>query len=206
MNIVSKSEVYIFVLQAKVCKLVGEASMGEEREEPQEDADQVEALTKALDMEKKRSEEYFTRLKYAQADAENLKKRYERQMEDVRKYCTEPLIIELLDVVDELELAVKAGRSANSAEAVTQGVEMTLKKLKKVLENHGVSPIECLGKPFDPSKHNAVAMTEKEDEEGCSIAEEVRKGYTMREKVIRPSVVKVVMKPSKSQKEMNSDE
>ena len=180
--------------------------MGEEREEPQEDADQVEALTKALDMEKKRSEEYFSRLKYAQADAENLKKRYERQMEDVRKYCTEPLIIELLDVVDELELAVKAGRSANSAEAVTQGVEMTLKKMKKVLENAGVSPIECLGKPFDPSKHHAVAMTEKEDAEGCTIGEEVRKGYTMREKVIRPSVVKVVVKPSKLQKEMNSDE
>ena len=174
--------------------------MGEEHKEPQEDADQVEALTKALDMEKKRSEEYFSRLKYAQADAENLKKRYERQMEDVRKYCTEPLIIELLDVVDELELAVKAGRSANSAEAVTQGVEMTLKKMKKVLENAGVSPIECLGKPFDPSKHNAVAMTEKEDAEGCTIGEEVRKGYTMREKVIRPSVVKVVVKPSKLQK------
>jgi len=180
--------------------------MGEERKEPQENADQVDILTKTLDSEKKRSEEYLTRLKYAQADADNLKKRYERQMDEVKKYCTEPLIIELLDVVDELELAVKSGRSANSAEAVTQGVEMTLKKLKKVLQNEGVSPIESLGKPFDPSKHAAVAMTEKEDEEGCTIAEEVRKGYTMREKVIRPSVVKVVVKPSKSQKEMNSDE
>ncbi|MGD0978681.1 MAG: nucleotide exchange factor GrpE [Candidatus Bathyarchaeia archaeon] len=180
--------------------------MSEEQKEPQEDADQVEAMARALDTEKKRSEEYLTRLKYAQADAENLKKRYERQMEEVRKYCTEPLIMELLDVVDELELAVKSGRSANSAEAVIEGVEMTLKKLKKVLENEGVSPIECLGKPFDPSKHNAIAKIEKEGEEGCTIAEEVRKGYTMREKVIRPSVVKVVVKPSKSQKEMNSNE
>jgi molecular chaperone GrpE len=189
-----------------VCKPDGEASMSEEQKEPQEDADQVEAMARALDTEKKRSEEYLTRLKYAQADAENLKKRYERQMEEVRKYCTEPLIMELLDVVDELELAVKSGRSANSAEAVIEGVEMTLKKLKKVLENEGVSPIECLGKPFDPSKHNAIAKIEKEGEEGCTIAEEVRKGYTMREKVIRPSVVKVVVKPSKSQKEMNSNE
>jgi molecular chaperone GrpE len=190
----------------KVCKPDGEASLSEEQKEPQENADQVEALARALDTEKKRSEEYLTRLKYAQADAENLKKRYERQMEEVRKYCTEPLIMELLDVVDELELAVKSGRSANSAEAVIEGVEMTLKKLKKVLENEGVSPIECLGKPFDPSKHNAIAKIEKEGEEGCTIAEEVRKGYTMREKVIRPSVVKVVVKPSKSQKEMNSNE
>ncbi len=180
--------------------------MGEEHEELQEDADQVEALTKALDVEKRRSEEYLTRLKYAQADAENLKKRYERQMEEVKKYCTEPLIMELLDVVDELELAVKSGRSTNSGEAVIQGVEMTLKKMKKALENVGVSPIECVGKPFDPTKHQAIATTESEDEGACTISEEVRKGYTMREKVIRPSIVKVVMKPSKSQKEMNSDE
>jgi molecular chaperone GrpE len=180
--------------------------MGEEQKEPQKDAEQVEALKDALDAEEKRSEEYLARLKYAQADIENLKKRYERQMEEVKKYCTEPLIVELLDVVDELELAVKSGRSSNSAEAVVQGVEMTLKKLKKVLEDQGVSPIESMGKPFDPAKHNAVAKTEKEGEEGCTIAEEVRKGYTMREKVIRPSVVKVVVKPSKSQEEMNPDE
>jgi molecular chaperone GrpE len=127
-------------------------------------------------------------------------------MDEVKKYCTEPLVIELLDVVDELELAVKSGRLSNSTEAVIQGIEMTLKKLRKVLENEGVSPIECIGKPFDPSKHNAVAKTEKEGADGCTIIEEARKGYTMREKVIRPSIVKVVVKPSKSQKEMNSDE
>ena len=180
--------------------------MGEENEETQENVDEIDTLTKALDAEKKRSEEYITRLKYAQADADNLKKRYERQMEDVKKFCTEPLVLELLDVVDELELAVKSGRSANSSEAIVQGVEMTLKKMKKVLEREGVSPIECLGKQFDPSKHQAIAKAENEDEKGCTIVEEVRKGYTMREKVIRPSIVKVVVKPSKSQKEMNSDE
>jgi molecular chaperone GrpE len=74
------------------------------------------------------------------------------------------------------------------------------------LENEGVFPIECLGEPFDPAKHNAVAKIEKEGVDGCKIVEEVRKGYTMREKVIRPSIVKVVVQPSKSQKEMNSNE
>jgi molecular chaperone GrpE len=172
--------------------------MSEEQKEPKKDADEVEVLTRALDGEKKRSEEYLNRLKYAQADIENLKKRYDRQLEELKKYCTEPLIIELLDVVDELELAVKSGRSSNSTDAVIQGVEMTLRKLKKVLENEGVFPIECIGKPFDPSKHSAVAKTEKEGVDGCIIVEEVRKGYTMGEKVIRPSVVKVVVKPSES--------
>jgi molecular chaperone GrpE len=181
--------------------------MSEEQREPQKDAEQIEELRRALDAEKKRSEEHLTRLRYAQADIENLKKRYDRQMEEVKKYCTEPLILELLDVVDELELAVKSGRSSsNSTEAVTQGVDMTLKKLRKVLENEGVSPIECVGKPFDPSMHNAVAKTEKEGVEGCTIIEEMRKGYTKGEKVIRPSVVKVMVKPSKSHEEMKSDE
>jgi molecular chaperone GrpE len=180
--------------------------MSEEQAEPKDSTIEGEALAEALENEKKRSEEYLSRLRYAQADFENLKKRYDRQIDEIRKYCTEPLILELLDVVDELELAVKVGRDSSSVDGVVQGVEMTLKKLKKVLESHGVFPIDCLGKKFDPSMHNAVAKTENEDADDCTIVEEIRKGYTMGEKVIRPSVVKVVVKPSKSQKEMNLDE
>jgi molecular chaperone GrpE len=186
--------------------LYGETSMSEEQKEPQENLAKLEELAQALDAEKKRSEEYLSRLNYAQADIENLKKRYDRQIEEVKRYSTEHLVIELLEVVDELEMAVKSGRSSDSAEDLIQGVEMTLKKLRKILENEGVSPIQCLGQPFDPSKHNVVAKTEKEGVEGCTIVEEVRRGYTMREKVIRPSIVKVVVKPSKSQEEMISDE
>ena len=179
--------------------------MAENNDGSENDAAKTEALMNALNAEKKRCEEYLSRLKYAQADIENLKKRYERQIEETKKYCTESLVLELLDVVDELELAVKVGRSSGSLEAVVQGVEMTLRKLRKALENQGVAPIDCVGKPFDPSKHNAIAKIESESEHGCTIAEEVRKGYTMKDKVIRPSVVKVVMKPSK-QGEMNVDE
>lgn len=180
--------------------------MSEGQHEIDKDVKQIEELKHALEAEKNRSEEYLTKLKYAEADIENLKKRYDRQMEEARKRCTEPLILALLDVVDELELAVKSGRSSSSAESVTQGVEMTLKKLRKVLENEGVNPIESVDKPFDPSKHYAIAKVEKEDVEGCTVVEEVRKGYTKGEKVIRPSVVKVVVKPSKSHEEMKSDE
>jgi molecular chaperone GrpE len=190
----------------EICALTGETLMSDEQKEAHENAGRVEDLEQALETEKRRSEEYLNRLKYAQADIENLKKRCDRQIEEVKKYCNEQLVVELLEVVDELEMAVKSGRSSNSAQTVIQGVEMTLKKLKKVLEGEGVSPIECLGKPFDPSKHSAVEKTEKENADGCTIIEEVRKGYTMREKVIRPSIVKVVVKPSKSQTEMKSDE
>jgi len=180
--------------------------MGEEQKDKQTENTKVETPQDALEEEKKRSEEYLTRLKYAQADIENLKKRFSREMEEVKKYCNEPLIIQLLDIVDELEMAVKSGHASNANDILVQGVEMTLKKLNKILEGQDVHQIECVGKTFDPSKHNAIAKTEKEGIDGCTVTEEVRKGYTMREKVIRPSIVKVVVKPSRSQTEMKSHE
>jgi molecular chaperone GrpE len=166
----------------------------EQKEQPLNCEQQLEA-------EKKRSEEYLTRLKYLQADFENLKKRCDRQMAEVKNYCTERLVLELLDVVDELELALKTAQSANSAKQLIEGVQMTLKKFRKVLEQEGVSPITCEGKVFDPSRHNAIATIERDDVKECVVAEEVRKGYIMKDKVIRPSIVKVAVNSSKSQKE-----
>ncbi|MBS7656433.1 MAG: nucleotide exchange factor GrpE [Candidatus Bathyarchaeia archaeon] len=179
--------------------------MGEKKEQ-EKGSKQTEALKKALEAEKKRSEEYLVQLKYARADVENLRKSFDQKLEEARKYSNERIIIELLDVVDELEMAVQSARSSNSTEALIQGVEMTLKKLKKTLQNEGVSPIKSVGEPFDPLKHNAVERTEKEGVEGCIVIEEIRKGYTLKEKVIRPSMVKVVMQPSQSHEEAKSNE
>ncbi len=126
----------------------------DEMPEEKPKTEDFESLESTLEKEKKRSEEYLTQLKYARADLENLKKRYERQLDEVREYSNERIVTELLDVVDELELAVQSTESSDSSEALVQGVKMTLKKLKKILENEGVSPIKCVGEPFDPSKHN----------------------------------------------------
>jgi molecular chaperone GrpE len=176
------------------------------REEQRKSEKQVETVEKALEAERKRSEEYLTQLKYARADVENLMKRFDRQLEDAKLYANERIVIELLDAVDELELAVKSAASCDSAETLVQGVEMTLKKLTKILESEEVCPIESVGEPFDPEKHNAVARIEKKGVEGCTIIEEVRKGYTMRGKVIRASIVKVVVPSSQSQKEIEGDD
>jgi len=180
--------------------------MDEEYEEQGKSNEEVETLEKSLETEKKRSQEYLTQLKYARADLENLKKRFDQKLVEAQKYSNERIITELLDVVDELELAVNSARSSNSTEILVEGVEMTLKKIKKILEKEGVSPIKSVGEQFDPLKHDAVAKTEKEGVEGCIVVEEIRKGYTLREKVIRPSIVKVVIQSSKSQKEVNSNE
>jgi len=173
----------------------------------EEQKEQPVELQKLLEAEKKRSEDYLTRLKYLQADFENFKKRVDRQMEEVKKYCTERLVIQLLDVQDELEMALKTAESSDSAQSLIEGVQMTLKKLRKVLEQEGVSPITCEeGKAFDPSRHQVVAAVERDDVEEDVVVEEVRKGYKMKDKVIRPSIVKVAVKSSKSQKEKEKHE
>ena len=153
-------------------------------------------LEQLLDCERKRSEDYLIRLKYLQADLENFKKRSEREAEQTKNYCTERLVIQLLDVVDELELAVKNGEISTSPELLIEGVEMTLKKLRKVLEQEGVTPIDnSEGRVFDPSRHNAIAVVERDDVADGTVLEEIRKGYMMRGKVIRPTIVKVAVKP-----------
>jgi molecular chaperone GrpE len=173
----------------------------------EEQKEQPPNLEQQLDVERKRSEDYLTRLKYLQADLENLKKRFDRQMEEVKNYCIEHLVLQLLNVVDELEMAVRTAQSATSPHPLVEGVQMTLKKLRKVLEEEGVSPIESTeGKAFDPSRHQAIATVKRDDVEECTVVEEVRKGYIMKDKVIRPSIVKVVVNPSKSQKENEKHE
>ena len=156
---------------------------------------------KLLNAEKIRSEDYLNRLKYLQADYDNLKKRTERQIVEAKKYCTENIIIQLLDVQNELELAIDNSKLSESKEVIIEGVQMTLKKLEKVLEQEGVSRIDCKkDSVFDPTCHHAIAATERDDIEKCLITEEVRKGYKMKEKVIRPSFVKVAVKSSEKKK------
>jgi molecular chaperone GrpE len=181
-----------------------EQSKGQEEQEKNEE--QVETAEKALEVERKRSEQYLTELKYARADVENLMKRFDRQLEDTKLHANERIIVELLDAVDELEMAVQSAVSCGSEENLIQGVKMTLKKLTKILENEEVHPIKSVGEPFDPDKHNAVARIEKEGVEGCTVLEEVRRGYTLRGKVIRPSVVKVAVPSSQSKNETEGDE
>ena len=161
-------------------------------------------LEAQLESERKRGADYLARLKYFQADFENLRKRCDREILQASQYSNERLIIPLLDVVDELELAIKNAKATNSAQTLVEGVEMTLKRLRKVLEQEGVTPIVSVNATFDPSKHNALAAEERDDVENCVVIEEIRKGYVMKGKVIRPSMVKVAVK--KASQSQNTEE
>ncbi|MCK4313795.1 nucleotide exchange factor GrpE, partial [Candidatus Bathyarchaeota archaeon] len=100
----------------------------------------------------------------------------------------------LLDVIDELELALCSGRKTENKDALLEGVEMTLKKMYATLEYEGLRKIEAVGKPFNAELHEVVMkVPTKEYNEGVVI-EEVRKGFMLGDNVVRPSMVKVAIK------------
>ena len=156
-------------------------------------------IDKMLETEKMRSQEFLTRLQYLQADYDNQRKRFDRETDQIRTYCSERIVTQLLDVVDELELAIKVGKCADASQkGLLDGVEMTYRKLRKVLEQESVTPIECtVGKVFDPHCHDAIAAEERDDVKECIIIDEIRKGYLLRDKVLRPAIVRVAKPKSK---------
>lgn len=128
------------------------------------------------------------------AEFENYKKRVNKDKEELVKYGNEKLIYELLPVIDYLEMALKHSKN-EASEGIVQGVEITLKELMRTLEKFGLTSIEAIGKPFDPTVHHAMSVVERQDVEENMVAEEFRKGYMVRDKVIRAPLVGVSKKP-----------
>ena len=182
-------------------KEVEEAAEKAEQEKGIEELSQeVEKLKKALKEEQKKSESYLTSLKYLQADFENYRKRVQKEVEETVKLGNERIILGLLDVKGDLARAIEEGEKADNKNSILEGVKMILTKLDELLKKEGVAKIEAMGKPFDPKFHEAVGYVEREDFEDNIIISEVRQGYTLHGKVIRPSLVEVARKPKLEQK------
>jgi len=148
-------------------------------------------LREELKQERGKSDEYLNRLRYLQADFENYRKRVEKEVHQIAQSANERLIVNLLDVIDELEMAVQVGKKTENKDALLEGVQIVCKKLHTALEREGLMGIGAVGKPFDPKMHEVlIAVPTKDYEEGMVI-EEVRKGFMLRDKVIRPSIVKI---------------
>ena len=174
---------------------------GEKTAEPAEAAgkaaeirvSEVDKLKKELEQEKNRSQDYLTRLKYLQADFENYRRRVERDFREQVQCGNEELIKNLLIVVDEFELATEACKKSKNRKSVLKGIEMVSGNLRETLKKEGLEQIEALGKPFDMTKHEAVANVPDDTKPPGTVVEEIRKGFIFRGKVLRPSMVKVAI-------------
>ena len=158
---------------------------------------ELEALLKG---KTQREETYLNQLKYARADLENLQKNTERRIGESVTREKERLIMQILLVAEELDLAVEEVRKVANTN-ISEAIEMVKRKLWNVLRSEGLCPIESLGKPFDPHLHEAVLEIETLDHPEGTVMEEVKKGYLIKEKLLKPSMVKVASKPRSHVKE-----
>ena len=150
----------------------------------------LKELSAELEKEKSKSEDYLRRLQYLQADFENYRKRVEKETSDIRQFGNQRLLSDLIVVNDELELALREAEESREDPTIVEGVGMVHKRLQSILSKEGVEKIPSLGSKFNPDLHDAALRVVSDKEEG-TIVEEIRQGYTLKGKVLRPSIVKV---------------
>lgn len=125
------------------------------------------------------------------ADFDNYRKRMEKDREMLVCYANEALISDLLPILDNLDRALEADQEGNHSGDVLEGVRMISNQLHKVLQQCGLEPLASVGKPFDPSVHEAVGVLPSPDHDEGTVIAELQKGYSLKGKVVRPSMVHV---------------
>jgi len=177
----------------------------EKTEESEDTVEQLQKQLKEAVKQKNESEqkaaEYLDKLRRLQADMENIQKIAKRQVETVTSQASERLVVKLLPTLDALREAVKIANSNGSLsrDEIAVGLKMLQEQLSQVLETEGLVEITAKGEPLDPALHEVVSYVETDQMPENNVIEEVRKGYTLNGKVIRPSLVVVSRKPKSSE-------
>jgi molecular chaperone GrpE len=155
-----------------------------------------------LDAKEKECNETYDRLLRVTAEFENYKKRMSREMEDFRKYANQSLLKEMLSVVDHIELAIQAAGGPSGADtSMVEGLNLTLKELLRILEKFNVKPIEAVERPFNPQMHEAIMQEACNRLPENTVVREMQKGYTINDRLLRPSLV-VVAAPRSTQPDL----
>ena len=128
------------------------------------------------------------RLARMQAEFDNARKREVKERQDARDYAVQGAIEPFLGVMDNFQLALKA---EGSVEQLRAGVELILKQMEEALRGLNVQPVEAVGAQFDPRVHEALGSEEREDVPDHQVTEEIRRGYKLRDKLLRPALVKI---------------
>ncbi len=135
------------------------------------------------------------RLLRAQAEWDNSRKRILRDKEDAVRYAGEALLEKLLPVMDNFEMGMQAAKTATDTKAIVQGFEMVQSQLEKVLREAGVEAIDSVGHPFDPHRHEALGHHESEEHPEGHVLMQMRKGYKLKDRLLRPASVFVAKPP-----------
>ncbi|MCR9038910.1 nucleotide exchange factor GrpE [Bacillus sp. L381] len=160
-------------------------------EQHEETAGQEEDLQHQIDELQGLLDEKENKLLRVQADFENYKRRSRLEMEAAQKYRSQNVVTEILPALDNFERALQVEAESEQTKSLLQGMEMVRRQLMDALEKEGVEAIEAVGQEFDPNLHQAVMQVEDENFGSNIVIEELQKGYKLKDRVIRPSMVKV---------------
>ncbi|WP_160034078.1 nucleotide exchange factor GrpE [Paenibacillus sp. An7] len=180
--------------------VVNEADQAAEEQNPVNDSvesAQEETEAEVLDPEtakfKALAEENEKRYLRTQADFDNFRRRTQKEKEDLAKYATTKLITELVPVIDNFERAMSTADSNTDTDSLIKGVNMIFRQLEGVLGAEGLTVMNTVGQPFNPEFHQAIMQVESDEYEEGIVVEEVQKGYMIKDRVLRPAMVKVSM-------------
>ncbi|MGD0737289.1 MAG: nucleotide exchange factor GrpE [Terracidiphilus sp.] len=148
-----------------------------------------------FDQLKAERDQLLDRLARLQAEFENARKRAERERIEFREYATGNVVEQFLPVVDNFELALK---STGTEEQLRSGVGLIVKQMEEILRQLQVNPVPTVGEAFDPRQHEALGTVERHDLPDQHVAEEIRRGYKLRERLLRPALVRVVSNPKQT--------
>jgi molecular chaperone GrpE len=162
-------------------------------------------LTVAVAKLRAEKEALYDRLLRKQAELENLRKRVQREKEDFLQHATAELVRALLPTLDGFERALQH-RDANVPEQFFQGMELIHKELVDVLARAGLTPLETVGKTFDPHLHQAVETVEAGERRDQEIVEELQRGYKLKQRLLRAAIVKVAVAARKGSVEVSPDD
>lgn len=164
-----------------------------------EDEASEDGFEKALDALKADLETAKQDILYAKAEAQNVRRRAEKDVQDARAYAATGFARDVLSVSDNLERAIAAIpeslREDDKMKALVTGIEATQRELEKVFGQHGVKRITSVGLPLDPNQHQAMMEVPTDEHEEGTIVQEMQSGYMIKDRLLRPAMVGVAKKP-----------
>jgi molecular chaperone GrpE len=171
----------------------GAAGAGADGVDPAEMLEEdLTALMQRLQEQEQVAAENHDKFLRTMAEFDNFRRRSRQEMEDARRFAIEKLASDLLPALDNFERALQHTSDGDSDDAIREGILLIHKQLMDTLAKHGITPIEAIGKPFDPKYHEAIMRVEPAPgQEPGTVVEELRKGYMISDRVLRASLVKV---------------
>ncbi len=144
-----------------------------------------------------KASEYYERLLRQVAETDNLRKRLAKEKQDAIRYANESLIEQLLPTMDSFDMAMFAVKNADETtiDSLKTGIEMVHTQLKRTLEEVGLSEVDAAGQSFDPSLHEAMSRKETDEADEGTVLEQIRKGYKLKDRLVRPASVVVATTP-----------